>query len=90
MRRIRGSRLAKVMLVPRTGSRRLALLRTRPAALWTTIAAAAATIGIPGVSLSAAEVRNLLGSARAFKIKFNTRNALRFPSKEAAGSHGCL
>ena len=61
------------MLVPRTGSRRLALLRTRPAALWATIAAAAETIGIPSASLTPAEVREPLGSARVFKIAFHTR-----------------
>ena len=78
------------MLVPRTGSRRLALLRTRAAVLRAPAAATAETIGIPYVSLIPAEVRKPLGSARVFTIPFNIRNALRCTPKEAAGSHGYL
>ena len=88
MRQIRGSRLAKVMLVPRSGSRRLALLRTRAAALRAPAAAAAETMGIHCVSLIPAEVRKPLRSARILKKSVDTRNASRFPSKEAGASSG--
>ena len=70
MCRIRGSRLAEVMLLPRTGSRRPAPVGTRAAALRAPTAAAAETIGIPCVSLTPAEVRKPLGSARVFKVCF--------------------
>ena len=88
LRRIRGSRLAEVKLLPRTGSRSLALLRTRAAALRAPTAAAAETIGIPCVSLTPAEVRKPLRSVRVSQKSFQTRNALRFPSKDACASSG--